>query len=239
MGHKVHPKIHRTPVTYGWDSKWFAKKNDYAKVSLQDLAIRNYIEVKCKNAHIDSMSIERGPKNVTVTILAGKPGFIIGRQGQGLDDIRKHIERKITKMEQKVKLNVREVYSPALSASIVGQVLASDIERRIPFRRTMKQSIERVMNAQGQGVKISVAGRLNGSEIARTETLSAGKVPLITIRSDVDYARVEANTIYGKIGIKVWIYKGELFAPKDKFKQEDAKETQKRQPSRRPRSPRK
>lgn len=216
MGRKVHPKIHRTPTTYAWDSRWFSKKH-YASHAAQDLAIREYVNTACKNAHIDSMSVERGPKNMTVTILAAKPGFIIGRSGQGLDTIRKHIETKILKMQTKVKLNVREVRSPALSAAVVGQTIASDIERRIPFRRIMKQTIERVMKAGGQGVKVRLSGRLNGVDIARQETLAAGKVPLITMRSDVDYALVEAQTLQGKIGVKVWIYKGERFGQKDRF----------------------
>jgi len=216
MGHKVHPKIHRTPTTYTWDSRWFSQKN-YAGHIEQDIAIRDYLMEKCKSAHIDSLSVERGPKNITVIILAAKPGFIIGRSGQGLDELRKHIECKILKMKAKVRLNVREVRQPALSAAIVAQNISSDIERRIPFRRTMKQTIERVMKAGAQGVKIKIGGRLNGAEIARSETLAQGKVPLITMRSDVDYSLVEARTIYGAIGVKVWIYKGERFGQKDKF----------------------
>lgn len=218
MGHKVHPKIHRTPVTYKWDSRWFSK-DGYAKNIKQDLAIREYIKEKCKSAHVDAISVEQSPKRVEVTILASKPGFIIGRNGQGLDEIRQHIEKKILKMQTKVKLNVKEVYSPALSAEVVAQTIAGDIERRIPFRRVMKQTIEKVMAAGAKGIKIRMAGRLNGAEIARAEVLSAGKVPLITLRSDVDYTAVRANTIYGVIGVKVWIYKGELFSPKDKFDQ--------------------
>lgn len=220
MGHKVHPTIHRTQVIYTWDSKWFGKKN-YAQFAEQDIAIRNYIETKHKDAHVDSISVERGPKNVTVTIFAAKPGYIIGRGGQGLDVIRQHIEKKILKMKQRVKLNVQEVRSPALSAKVVGTTIAGDLERRIPFRRIMKQTIERVMAGGAKGVKISLGGRLNGVDIARRETLSEGKVPLITLRSDVDYAHVEANTTYGVIGVKVWIYKGDVFGRKDKFAEDN------------------
>lgn len=232
MGHKVHPTIHRTQVIYTWDSKWFGKE-DYAKFAQQDIAIRNYIEEKHKDAHIDSISVERGPKNVTITIFASKPGYIIGRGGQGLDEIRRHIEKKILQMKQRVKLNVQEVRSPALSAKVVGTTIASDLERRIPFRRTMKQSIERVMSAGAEGVKISLAGRLNGVDIARTETLSEGKVPLITLRSDVDYAHVEANTTYGVIGVKVWIYKGQVFGRKDKFAEDNTVRPRKKKRNRR------
>lgn len=216
MGHKVHPKIHRTQVIYTWDSKWFSK-NNYAKLAEQDIRIREFLMKKFKDAHIDAIGIERSPKSLTVNIFAAKPGFIIGRGGKSLDDLRKEIERKFLQMSLRVKLNIKEVRSPALSAFVVAQTMASDIERRIPFRRVMKQTIERVMKAGAKGVKVCMAGRLNGVEIARTEKLSAGTVPLITMRSDVDFALVEANTIYGKIGIKVWICLGEVFGRKDKF----------------------
>ena len=181
------------------------------------MAIRSYLKKVTKEAHVDAISVERGPKNVTVNIIAAKPGYIIGRSGQGLDKMRKHIETKILKMKSKVRLNVREVRSPALSASVVAQTMAADTERRVPFRRVMKQTLERVMKAGAKGVKLQMSGRLNGVEIARCETLHQGKVPLITIRSDVDYEMVEAQTIYGVIGIKVWIYHGEVFGKKDKF----------------------
>ncbi len=151
------------------------------------------------------------------TVLAAKPGFIIGRSGKGLDDVRKYIETRILQHGLKVKLNIQEVHNPALSAHVVGRSLVNDIERRMPFRRVMKQTIERVMKAGAKGVKIKMSGRLNGVEIARTEMLAAGKVPLITLRSDIDYAWVEAHTLYGKIGVKVWIYKGLVFGRKDKF----------------------
>ncbi len=228
MGHKVHPKIHRTGIIYTWDSRWFAKKNNYAAYAEQDIQMREYINKKYRDAHIDSISVERGPKNVTITILAAKPGFIIGRGGQELDGIRKYIERKILKMALKVKINVQEVRSPALSATVVASTIASDLERRIPFRRSMKHTLDRVMKAGAQGVKVAVAGRLNGADIARTEKLSAGKVPLITLRGDVDYAFAEAHTTYGKIGIKVWIYKGEVFGRKDQFEQAADQSSRKR-----------
>lgn len=232
MGHKVHPKIHRTQVIYTWDSRWFGKKK-YAKYSEQDIRIREFLMKKFKDAHIDAIGVERGPKNMTITIFAAKPGFIIGRGGQGLEDLRKHIEKKFLQMSLKVKLNIQEVRSPALSASVVAQIVASDIEKRMPFRRVMKQSIDKVMKAGAQGVKISMAGRLNGVDIARSEKLSAGKVPLITLRSDVDYAFSEADTTYGKIGVKVWIYRGEVFGRKDKFnnKEEDKEKKSAKQAS--------
>ncbi len=222
MGHKVHPKIHRTPFIFAWDSKWFAKKEQYPTFLEQEIKIRDFLAKKSKEAGIDAISIERNPKELSVTILAAKPGVIIGRSGQGLEGIRKEIEKNILQFKTKVKLNIQTVHQPALSAQIVGQSIAAEIERRIPFRRVMKQAIEKVMAAGAQGVKFTLAGRLNGVEIARREVMGSGKMSLITLRSDVDYAIVEANTIYGKIGVKVWIYKGEAFSRRDKFAQKDA-----------------
>ncbi|PIR75868.1 MAG: 30S ribosomal protein S3 [Candidatus Magasanikbacteria bacterium CG_4_9_14_0_2_um_filter_42_11] len=238
MGHKVHPKIHRTGVIYTWDSRWFSK-DDYATYARHDIAIRTYLRKKFKDAHIDRVSIERGPKNLTVTILAAKPGYIIGRGGKGLDDVRKYIERKILQMSMKVKLNVREVTSPSLSAMVVAQSIAGDLEKRIPFRRSMKQSIQRVMESNAGGVKVQVSGRLNGADIARSEKLASGKVPLITLRGDVDYGLVEAHTTYGVIGVKVWIYHGEVFGQKDAFEgsdepQKKSAHKRRKRPTRRP-----
>ncbi|MBI2037487.1 MAG: 30S ribosomal protein S3 [Candidatus Magasanikbacteria bacterium] len=229
MGHKVHPKIHRIPTIYSWDSKWFAKNDQLPLFLKQEVAVREFLTKKLKDSLIDSISIERTPKEMTVYILSGKPGTIIGRGGQGLGDLSKKIEKSILQQKLKVKINVLEVRQPALSAQIVAQNAATDIEKRFPFRRVMKQVIERVMSAGGQGVKICMSGRLNGVEIARTEKLSAGKMSLITLRSDVDYALAEAQTLYGKIGVKVWIYKGEAFSRRDKFakKEEETKKEEK------------
>lgn len=229
MGHKVHPVIHRIPFIHFWDSRWFGKKEQLPILLKQEVAIRKLLTTKLKEAGIDSISIERTPKDVSVTILAAKPGFVIGRSGTGLDAIRKEIERNILQFKSRVRLNIQALEQPALSAQVVAQNAVSEIERRMPFRRVMKQAIERVMAAGAQGVKIKMAGRLNGVEIARREVLSAGKMSLITLRSDVDYAWVEAHTIYGKIGVKVWIYRGEAFGRRDKFvKKEVKEETQKR-----------
>lgn len=234
MGHKVHPTIHRTQVIYTWDSRWFGKRGSYARFAQDDVLIREYLQEKFKEALVDSISVERGPKQVTITILAAKPGFIIGRGGQGLDDVRKYIERKLLKMAFKVKINVQEVRNPSLSAHIVARNAVMEIERRLPFRRVMKQTIERVMKAGAQGVKIGMSGRLNGVEIARHEKLAAGTMPLITLRSDVDYALDEAQTLYGKIGVKVWICQGEVFGRKDKFAevQQEGSRDSGRRPSR-------
>lgn len=217
MGHKVHPRIHRTPFIFPWDSRWYARKDQFPTFLRQEVGIREYIAEKLKDAEIDSISIERSPKEVSVTILAGKPGVVIGRSGQGLDTIRKDIERKFLQHKTKVRLHVQAVRQPALSAMIVAQNAAREIERRIPFRRVMKQALQKVMAAGARGVKMKMGGRLNGAEIARSEKLADGKMSLITIRSNVDYALAEAQTVYGKIGIKVWVYHGEAFGRQDKF----------------------
>jgi small subunit ribosomal protein S3 len=227
MSHKVNPIIHRIPVIHTWDSKWFARKQQLPKVLEQEVKIRAYLGEKLKEAGIDAVSIERTAKDVTVNILAAKPGVIIGRSGEGLEKIRKEIEKNFLQFKSKVKLNIMAVRNPALSAQIVGQNAVAEIERRMPFRRVMKQAIEKVMAAGAKGVKIKMSGRLNGVEIARREVLSAGKMSLITFRSDVDYAFVEAHTLYGKIGVKVWVYHGESFSMKDKFeKKEESKQVE-------------
>jgi len=217
MGHKVHPKIHRTPFIFPWDSRWFARKDQYPHYIEQEIKIREWLEKKLKEAEVDAISIERNSKEVVVTILAGKPGIIIGRNGQGLEVLRKDLERNFLQFKSKVKLNIQAVKQPALSAPIVAQNAVNEIEKRIPFRRVIKQAIQKIMAAGAQGVKISMSGRLNGSEIARTEKLAAGKMSLITLRSNVDYSFKEAHTVYGKIGVKVWIYHGEIFGYLDKF----------------------
>lgn len=216
MGHKVHPQIYRTGVLFPWKSRWVGK-NNYAQYLEQDISIREYLMNNFVDANIDSVFIERGAKNMTITIFAAKPGILIGRGGQGLDVLRKHIERKFLKMSTKVKLNIQEVRQPSLSAEVTAQQIVKDIENRVAFRRVMKQTIERVMKAGAKGVKIRLSGRLNGAEIARAETLSKGKIPLITLRSHVEYTHRIARTIYGVIGVKVWIYKGESFERIDKL----------------------
>ncbi len=225
MSHKVNPVIHRIPAIHTWDSKWYAKKELLPKFLEQEVKIREYFTDNYKDAGIDAVSIERSAKDVAINILAAKPGVIIGRNGEGLEKIRKDVEKKFLQFKHKVKVNVMAVRNPALSSQILAQNAASEIERRMPFRRVMKQMIEKSMAAGAKGIKVRMSGRLNGAEIARTEKLGAGKMSLITFRSDVDYAFVEANTIYGKIGIKVWIYHGESFRIKDKFekKEEDKK----------------
>lgn len=237
MGHKVHPRIHRTPFIFPWDSRWFARKEQFPVFLQQEVGIREYIAEKLKDAEIDAISIERSPKEVSVTILTGKPGVIIGRNGQGLEMLRKDIERKFLQHKTKVRLHVQPVKQPALSAMIVAQNAAKEIERRIPFRRIMKQALQKVMAAGARGVKMKMGGRLNGAEIARSEKLSEGKMSLITLRSNVDYAFAEAHTVYGKIGVKVWVYHGEAFGRQDKFDKTQFETAEKGRAERKPLPP--
>ncbi len=214
MGQKVHPKSFRLGITYKWNAKWFATR-DYAKLLKQDVMIRSYLKKKLPNAGMALTEIERSLQNLTVTVHTSKPGVVIGRGGQGIESLRQGIRRLLMGQgKYNVKLNVQEVAKPELSAQIMVGNIAEQLEKRIPFRRILKQTIEQVTQAGAQGVKVMVGGRLNGADIARTEMLSSGSLPLQTLRADIDYGRGEAQTTYGKIGIKVWIYKGEVFEEK-------------------------
>jgi len=208
----VHPKIFRTGQSqiYTWNSKWFAKK-DYVARLRQDVDIRDFLKKTLKEAAVAKIEIERTANAVTVIIHSAKPGLIIGHAGTGIEDLRKKIKEKFLDKKTTLNLNVQEVQNPSTSAEVVLQSMIADIEKRIPFRRVLKQSIGRVERAGAKGVKVVASGRLDGAEIAREETLSWGKIPLHTLRADIDYAGGAAFTIYGAVGLKVWIYKGEVF----------------------------
>ncbi len=210
MGHKVNPKAFRIGQNITWLSKWFARKN-YAELVREDVLIRRSLKKKLKEGGIDKIEIERSPAEITINIIAARPGIIIGRGGGGIEEIKKNLREHFLKSKQTIKINIQEVDNPNLSAAVMLQYMIADIEKRIPFRRVMKQAMDRVLKAGALGVKVCMSGRLNGVEIARTETLSEGKVPLHTIRANIDYARGIAQTTYGIIGIKIWIYKGEVF----------------------------
>jgi len=212
MGQKVHPKSFRLGVTFQWNSKWFATR-DYAKLLRQDVSIRSYLKSKLRTAGVASIDIERSAQNQTITIHTSKPGVVIGRGGQGIEALRKGLTQMLMgPVKQNIKLNIQEVPKPEQSAQIMVSNIAEQLEKRMPFRRVMKQSIEQIMQGGAKGVKIAVAGRLNGAEIARTEMLTNGSLPLQTLRANIDFGRGEAFTTYGKIGVKVWIYKGEIFS---------------------------
>ena len=213
MGQKIHPKAFRLQTIYSWDSKWFAKRKNYIDFLKGDVRLRSFLLKELRDASVDRVVIDRNANNVNVTIESGKPGFIIGRQGAGIEELKKKIAKKFYPAKKTVvNINIQEVSQPSLSARIVGLQIATEIEKRLPFRRSMKMAAERVMKAGAKGVKITVGGRLNGAEIARSETISRGSIPLHNLRADVNFTRVTARTIYGAIGIKVWIYRGEVFA---------------------------
>lgn len=207
MGQKINPIGFRVGVIRSWDSLWYSDKY-YAEWLHQDLQIRNFIDKRLKNAGVSGVKILRpGIDRVTVTIRTSRPGIIIGKRGAGIDDLRKDLE-SLTK--KPVKVNVEEITAPELDAKLVAESVAEALERRVSFRRAMKQALGRSMKAGAKGIKIQCSGRLGGAEIARSERTFDGKVPLHTLRADIDYSLVEAKTTYGRIGIKVWIYKGEV-----------------------------
>ena len=217
MGRKVNPKIFRMGITKTWPSVWFKSGDNYIKAVQQDIAVRRYMIKEFKEAGIDRVEIVRTSTKVQIDIWTGKPGLIIGRGGNGVEDLKKTLHTKFLKTFRMgdINLNIKEVARPNLSSQILIQSMILEIEKRAPFRKVMKQAIGRVERAGAQGVKVVISGRLNGAEIARTEKLVFGKVPLHTLRADIDYARGAAHTTYGAIGLKAWIYRGEIFE-KDK-----------------------
>lgn len=211
MGHKVHPKSFRLSTIYGWDSKWFSRK-DYPDFLKQDILIKEFLRRTGQEAGLDSIQIERGVNEIIITLMVAKPGLIIGRGGVGAEELRKKIQHKFFAKEKlNVKLNIQEVSKPALAAAIVLQGMINDLEKRMTFRRVLKQTIERVRKAGAQGVKVMVSGRLDGAEIARREKLVEGCLPLTNLRADIDYACGIAQMNYGVLGVKIWIYRGEVF----------------------------
>ncbi len=211
MGQKVNPRIFRTGVITSWSAKWYAE-DDYAKFLEEDIKIRKFLKKKLRDAALGGVEIMRSPGKLEIKIHSAKPGLIIGKGGSKVDELKKEIIRKfLFDKKTNVEISINEVDRPNLSAEIMVQNIANEIEKRVPYRRVMKRAIDAVRKAGAQGVKIQVSGRLNGAEIARTETLSEGKIPLHTLRANIDYSRGAAITTYGTIGIKVWIYKGEVF----------------------------
>jgi small subunit ribosomal protein S3 len=206
MGQKIHPVGLRLGITRTWDSRWFEKKH-YIDWLHEDVKIRNFFNKWMRSAAISKIEIERRANQARVIVNTAKPGIIIGKRGVGIEDIRKNLEKLTGK---NVAVNVMEIKHPELDARLVAQNIVDQLEKRIAFRRAMKQAIMRTMKAGARGVKVQVSGRLGGAEIARTERNSDGKVPLHTLRADIDYAHVEAFTTFGRIGVKVWIYRGEV-----------------------------
>jgi small subunit ribosomal protein S3 len=206
MGHKVHPYGFRIGTTRTWTAKWYADK-EYTDLLKEDLAIRRLMERRLANASVSQVEIERGINHVTVTVHTAKPGIVIGKGGSNVELLRQQVGA-LTK--RKVKLEIKEIRQPELDAYLVAANIAQQLSRRIAFKKAMKQSIQRSMKAGAKGVKVAVAGRLGGSEMGRREWDREGRIPLGTLRADISYGQVHAHTTYGRIGVKVWIYRGDI-----------------------------
>jgi len=218
MGQKVNPIGFRLGINRGWDSIWFARKKEFGKYLIEDFKIRKYIKKNIVNSGVSEIIIERSSKKCTVSIHTSRPGFVIGKKGADIEKIKKNIS-KIT--ENEVLINIKEIKKPELNANLAAENIAQQLVKRIAYRRAMKRAMQSALRLGARGIKVSVSGRLGGNEIARTEWLRDGSIPSHTLRADIDYAEAEALTTYGIIGVKVWIYKGEIFSKE--FSQETNK----------------
>lgn len=218
MSHNVHPYSHRLGIIRDWKSRWFGVNKQYRDYLKADVLIRQYLEKRLKGMYIGGIEIERSQKVFRIVIKTSRPGMIIGRSGEGATKLRADVMKKISALGatahgEELKIDIEEIRSPESSAAIVVQMIAEGLEKRMPFRRVMKQTIEKVMaNREVQGVKIYLGGRLGGADMARAEVLKKGRIPLQTFRADIDYAIGRATIPQGDLGIKVWIYKGDIFA---------------------------
>ena len=207
MGQKVHPTGIRLGIVKDWTSTWYAGSDNYADFLNLDLEVRDFIKQKLKHASVSRIQIERPANNAAITVHTARPGIVIGKKGEDIEKLRAEVSRK---MGMPVHINIEEVRKPEIEAQLVAESVAQQLERRIMFRRAMKRAVGNAMRLGAQGLKIMVAGRLNGAEIARTEWYREGRVPLHTLRADIDYGTTVANTTYGVIGVKVWVFKGEI-----------------------------
>jgi small subunit ribosomal protein S3 len=208
MGQKVHPTGIRLGITKDWTSKWYASSKDFGEFLHTDLKVRDYLQKRLASASVSRIQIERPARNARITISTARPGLVIGKKGEDIERLRNDVSAM---MGIPVHINIEEVRKPELDATLVAQGIAQQLEKRIMFRRAMKRAVTNSMRLGAQGVKINIAGRLNGAEIARSEWYREGRVPLHTLRADIDYGFAEAKTTYGIIGVKVWIFKGEVF----------------------------
>lgn len=213
MGQKIHPTGFRLSVNRDWASKWFANSKNYSAVLNEDLKVRSFLKKKLSNAALSKIIIERPAKNARITLFSAKPGVIIGKKGEDIQTLRRELSGM---MSVPVTLNIEEVRKPETDAQIIAESIANQLEKRIMFRRAMKRAMQGAMRFGAKGIKIMTSGRLNGAEIARTEWYREGRVPLHTLRANIDYGFSEAKTTYGVIGVKVWVYKGENLGRGDK-----------------------
>jgi small subunit ribosomal protein S3 len=207
MGQKVNPHGLRIGIIKDWDTKWYANDKNFSELLVEDVKIRKFIKKKLYISGVSRVEIERAANKIKVNVHTAKPGLVIGKGGAGIEELRKEVEALTGKS---VLINITEIKSPEMDAQLVAENIASQLEKRISFRRAMKQAMSRTMKLGAKGIKTSVAGRLGGAEIARTEHYHEGTIPLQTLRADIDYGFAEANTTYGKLGVKAWIYKGEV-----------------------------
>ncbi|MGE0071535.1 MAG: 30S ribosomal protein S3 [Thiomonas sp.] len=206
MGQKIHPTGFRLAVTRGWASRWFAPSTQYAKMLREDIMVREYLAKRLKNASVSRVLIERPAKNARITIYSARPGVVIGKKGEDIENLKAELTKRLG---VPVAVDIEEVRKPELDAQLIADSITQQLEKRIQFRRAMKRAMQNAMRMGAQGIKIMSAGRLNGIEIARTEWYREGRVPLQTLRANIDYATSEAKTTYGVIGVKVWVYKGD------------------------------
>ena len=223
MGQKVHPHGLRVGVIKEWDAKWYADKKNFADNLVEDHKIRNFVKKNSYAAGVSRIEIERAAKRIKLNIYTAKPGMIIGKGGQGIESLKNQLQKIVS--NKNILINIVEVKRPEADAQLIAENIAQQLEKRIAFRRAMKQSIQRAMRTGVKGIKTACSGRLAGAEIARTEHYNEGTIPLQTLRADIDYGFAEANTTYGKIGVKVWVYKGEVLpARKNINEKEEANE---------------
>ncbi len=219
MSHTVHPYSHRLGILRDWKSRWFGARGMYQKYLKQDILLREFLELRLRGMYVNSIEMERGQNTLRVILKTSRPGMIIGRSGEGAQKLRNDIIKKLSRikapMPGDVRIDIEEVRVPEAHSAIVSQMIAEQLEKRLPFKRVMKQTIEKVLANKGvAGVKVTLSGRLGGAEMGRVETLKKGRLPLQTLRADIDFAREKAHLSYGDIGIKVWIYKGDVFPTK-------------------------
>ena len=227
MGQKVHPVGIRLGISTDWNSKWYASSKEYPGMLNADIKVREFLKKKLANANVSRIQIERPTRAIVVTIHTARPGVVIGKKGADIEILRKEISKLVGLHINNVKVNIEEIRKPEMDAQLVAESIAQQLERRVMFRRAMKRAMQNTMRMGGQGIKINVAGRLNGAEIARSECYREGRVPLHTLRADIDYGFAEALTTYGILGIKVWIYKGEVFDLEQKNAAKDDKQAKK------------
>ena len=227
MGQKIHPTGFRLSVSRNWSSRWYASNRDFAGMLAEDIKVREYLKAKLKNASVSRILIERPAKNARITIFSARPGVVIGKKGEDIENLKRDLGKMLN---VPVAVNIEEVRKPEIDAKLIADSITQQLEKRIMFRRAMKRAMQNAMRLGAQGIKIMSSGRLNGIEIARTEWYREGRVPLHTLRADIDYGTSEAKTTYGVIGVKVWVYKGDTLGRNDAPQLQEPKSEEERRP---------